>query len=101
MISIILCFGAGVATSLVLVALGYTLESHRHPTSLIRDWVLGPPAPMTICRQRGTLTVGGRAYEVKVDVRLHLPSEAIAGHVLRHSTVSPNGEKLDIENVRG
>ncbi len=78
----------------------YSLESHRRPTGLIKDWLLGPPEPMTICKERGTLTVGGRCYNVRVEVKLFLPSEAIAGQVLRHSTATPNGE-LEVENVRG
>ena len=100
MITTALCFAAGALTAVVLLAAGYSLESHRQPSGLIRDWILGPPAPMTICRERGTLTVGGRSYDVRVEVKLFLPSEAIAGHVLRQAA-APNGEKLEVENVRG
>ncbi len=106
MITTLLCFGAGVLTAAVMIAVGHSMESGRQPRHVLAEWLVGHrPRPVVLQRQEATLTVGEQEFPVTVEVRLELPKGCPAGRLLeRKGTEVSDFEVTDFhfaENVKG
>ncbi len=82
MLTTAVCFGLGVATALVCLALGHGMETGQEPRQVLKAWLGRKPRPIVLDRVPSTLSVGGERFPVTVVITLELPNGVPAARLL-------------------